>query len=323
MKDRFGRTIDYLRVSVTDRCSLRCLYCMPPEGAEMTAHGEILSFEEILRVCAAAAELGVRKFKVTGGEPLVRRGIVPFVRALKRVAGVGNVTLTTNGVTLGDFLDELLDAGVDAVNVSLDTLNEAVFRRVTRSDNFEKALRSVYAARNTLLALKLNCVPVRGINEDDIVPLAELARERGTAVRFIELMPLGLGAKLSPVPREEIFDRLQRAFGVLTPSEERLGNGPAEYYSVAGFTGKIGFISALSHNFCGRCNRLRLTGTGLLKPCLSSDAGVDIKAVLRKGGDEAAVKRAVRAAVMLKPARHDFSANNGKHETKNMFRIGG
>jgi cyclic pyranopterin phosphate synthase len=296
---------------------------MPPEGVEMTAHGDILSFEEALRVCKAAAGLGIRKFKVTGGEPLVRRGIIPFIRALKRTAGVENVTLTTNGVALADFLDSLVEADVNGVNVSLDTLDAAVFRRITRSDSFDAVLRSINAARNTSLVLKLNCVPVRGLNEDDIVPLAELARERAAAVRFIELMPLGLGEALSPVPRAEIFDRLRNAFGELSRCESQLGNGPAEYYCVAGFAGKIGFISALSHNFCDRCNRLRLTGTGVLKPCLSSDAGVDIRAVLRGGGDDAAVTEAVRAAVMLKPARHDFSINSGGHGKKNMFRIGG
>jgi cyclic pyranopterin phosphate synthase len=321
MLDGFGRTIDYLRVSVTDRCSLRCVYCMPPEGVEMTEHGDILSFEEALRVCKAAAGLGIRRFKVTGGEPLVRRGIAPFIRALKHTAGVETVTLTTNGVALADFLDSLIEAGIDGVNVSLDTLNEAVFRRITRSDNFDKVLRSINAALDTRLALKLNCVPVRGLNEDDIVPLAEFARERAAAVRFIELMPLGLGAALLPMPRAEIFDRLRNAFGELTHCNSRLGNGPAEYYGAAGFAGKIGFISPISHNFCDRCNRLRLTGAGILKPCLSSDAGVDVRAILRGGGDDAAITEAVCAAVTLKPVRHDFSINS--HEEKNMFRIGG
>jgi cyclic pyranopterin phosphate synthase len=298
---------------------------MPPEGVDWVPHSEVLSFEETLRICTAAAGLGISKIKVTGGEPLVRRGLTTFIRSLKRTPGIVSVTLTTNALVLGDFLDELVDTGIDGVNISLDTLNADVFRYITRSDGFERVLRSLGLAREARLDIKINCVPMRGVNEGDVVPLAELARHEKTAVRFIELMPLGLAANLAPVPQSEIFERLRQAFGALRVFDGRLGNGPASYYSVPGFAGKIGFISAISHSFCAACNRLRLTGVGLLKPCLASDAGVDLKAIVRGGKDDEAIAQAISSAVMLKPIRHDFYQGNGnnQHKKKNMFRIGG
>jgi cyclic pyranopterin phosphate synthase len=296
---------------------------MPTGGIERVTHSETLRFEETLMICAAAARLGINKFKVTGGEPLVRRGLTTFIRSLKHCEGIKTVTLTTNGFVLDDFLDELLDAGLDAVNISLDTLDEVVFRRITRSDAFEKVMLAIEKARKTRLVLKINCVPLRGVNENDVVKLAEFARQAKITVRFIELMPIGLAADFLPIPQAEIIDRLQRVFGVLTLFYGQLGNGPASYYSAAGFAGKIGFISALSHNFCGACNRLRLTATGLLKPCLSSDTSVDLKAVIRGGGSGADIEDAIRSAVMIKPAHHDFYAESNQHKQKNMFRIGG
>ncbi|MDR0410325.1 MAG: GTP 3',8-cyclase MoaA [Spirochaetaceae bacterium] len=342
MQDGFGRHIDYLRISVTDRCSLRCVYCMPPEGVKLARHADMLSLEEILKVCEAAARLGINKFKITGGEPLERRGLTSFIHSLKRQSGVKTVTLTSNGAALCGFLDGLQKAGLDAVNISLDTLRPAVFRRITRSDGLENTLRAIEDVRKTPLALKINCVPLRGVNEDDIVPLAMFARHPAVTVRFIELMPLGLGAAFSPVPQDEVFARLRGAFGGLTPCGGPPGNGPASYYSAAGLAGKIGFISALSRSFCASCNRLRLTSMGLLKPCLSSDLSVDLKSALRGGGRGSVagggaganaadipadcmekIEEAIRAAVMIKPAGHDFHAGGSRHKNKDMFRIGG
>jgi cyclic pyranopterin phosphate synthase len=323
MQDGFGRNIDYLRVSVTDKCNLRCVYCMPRGGVKLVRHSDMLSFEEALRICSSAARLGVRGVKVTGGEPLVRRGLIGFTRALKQTDGIKSVTLTTNGVLLADFLDELLQAGIDAVNVSLDTLNKDVFRAITRSDCFEQVMYSIRMAQEAGIPLKINSVPMRGVNEADIAPLAGLARQKDVHVRFIELMPLGLGSGILPVPQAEVASALERAFGILKKFDGRLGNGPASYYSAAGFAGKIGFISALSHSFCASCNRLRLTGTGLLKTCLSSDIGVDLKALIRAGGSDAEIDAAFRSAVMLKPAGHDFHTNGNQHTKKNMYSIGG
>jgi cyclic pyranopterin phosphate synthase len=340
MEDGFGRTIDYLRVSVTDRCNLRCAYCMPQEGVEWVPHTEVLSFEEHLRACSAAASLGISSVKVTGGEPLVRRGLGGFIGALKRIPGIGAVSLTTNGLLLGGALESLIGAGLDAVNISLDTVRESVFRRLTGSDGFRDVMRSVEAALSAgagqaasgggspayTLSVKINCVPIRGVNEADIVPLALLARENSVCVRFIELMPLGLGASLRPVPGTEVFARLGEALGGLREEEGRLGNGPAVYYGVPGFAGKIGFISPLTHRFCSSCNRIRLTGTGLLKPCLASAESVDIKAIMRDGGSDADLAEAFREAVRRKPARHDFGADKSgaqAHTGKRMYSIGG
>jgi cyclic pyranopterin phosphate synthase len=296
---------------------------MPPNGVKQVRHSDMLSFEEALRICSAAARLGVRGVKVTGGEPLVRKGLIGFIRALKQSAGIENVTLTTNGILLADFLDELLRAGIDAVNVSLDTLNKDVFRAITRSDGFEQVMYSIRMAQEAGIPLKINAVPMRGVNEADIVPLAELARQKDVHVRFIELMPLGLGAGILPVPQAEVASALERAFGILKKFDGRLGNGPASYYSAAGFDGKIGFISALSHSFCRFCNRMRLTGTGLLKTCLSSDIGVDLRALIRTGGSDAEIDAAFRSAVMLKPTGHDFHTSGNQHAKENMYSIGG
>jgi cyclic pyranopterin phosphate synthase len=341
MEDGFGRTIDYLRVSVTDRCNLRCAYCMPPEGIEWVPHAEVLSFEETLRVCSAAASLGISRVKVTGGEPLVRRGLHGFISALKRTSGISAVSLTTNGLLLGGALGSLIEAGLDAVNISLDTLREPVFRRLTGSDGFREVMRSVEAALSVSagqaasgrassarpLSVKINCVSIRGVNEEDIVPLALLARDNRVCVRFIELMPLGLGASLCPVPETEVFARLSEALGGLKEAEgNRLGNGPAVYYEAPGFAGKIGFISALTHRFCPSCNRIRLTGTGLLKPCLASAESVDIKKIMRGGGSGFELAEAFREAVRRKPARHDFGADESSgsaHTGKRMYSIGG
>jgi cyclic pyranopterin phosphate synthase len=313
---------------------------MPQEGVEWVPHTEVLSFEEHLRACSAAASLGISRVKVTGGEPLVRRGLRGFIGALKRMSGIGAVSLTTNGLLLGGALESLVEAGLDAVNISLDTLRESVFRRLTGSDGFREVMRSVEAALSAQsgqaasgrgssahsLSVKINCVPIRGINEADIVPLALLARDNRVCVRFIELMPLGLGASLRPVPGTEVFARLSEALGDLRQSDGRLGNGPAVYYEVPGFAGKIGFISALTHRFCQSCNRIRLTGTGLLRPCLASAESVDIKMIMRGGGSDSELAEAFREAIRRKPARHDFGADESggaAHTGKRMYKIGG
>jgi cyclic pyranopterin phosphate synthase len=331
MKDSFSRTIDYLRVSVTDRCNLRCVYCIPKEGVRWVEHGEVLRFEEITRLCAIFAGLGIRKVKVTGGEPLVRRGLPEFIAALKR-GPVEQVTLTTNGVLLGSLLAPLVDAGIDAINISLDTLDEAVFSAITRSDALPEAVALqgktlpeikavIKRLRETPVRVKINCVPIRGLNDESLLPLAEAALRAGIPLRFIELMPLGAGGAFTPVPEAEVRAKLEAAFGTLSPFSGILGNGPARYYSAAGFAGKIGFISAESACFCAGCNRLRLSSTGLLKPCLAADLSLDLKQMLRCGADDAAIWAAIQGIVAQKPERHTFGLSG--HENKAMFRIGG
>ena len=261
MQDQYGREIDYVRVSITDRCNLRCTYCMPEAGVRPLPCADILRFEEIEAICQALSELGVSRVKITGGEPLVRRDAPELIRRLKALPGIRQVTLTTNGVLLLEQAEALLDAGIDGINISLDTLDAQVYARLTRRD----ALAQVLAGLDRLQSLgydrvKLNCVPIKGINDDQLVPLTALAQRQPLAVRFIEMMPIGLGRDYPAISREEIMTQLAAAFGPLTPSGQRLGNGPAQYYTLPGFAGQIGFISAVHHKFCAQCNRVRQIG---------------------------------------------------------------
>lgn len=324
MLDRFGRQILYLRISVTDRCDLRCVYCMPEHGVEHLPHSALLSYEQIVRLARLFAELGIDQIRLTGGEPLVRRGLPQLVRALKDVEGIRTVSLTTNGVLLAEQLPALLAAGLDGVNLSLDTLDRAQYAALTRRDELPRALAGLEAALAAPgLTVKLNCVPV-GDNDGQLVPLAALARDRDLAVRFIELMPIGLGATLPRRTQAEVLERLEEAFGPALPCAQTGGVGPGHYVTFPGFRGRVGFISAMTHQFCGSCNRVRLTATGFLKTCLQYEDGVDLKALLDAGADDAALRRAIEEAILAKPARHHFAAPRAPgDERRNMNQIGG
>ena len=322
MIDSFGRNIDYLRISVTDRCSLRCTYCMPEEGVEWLPHTEILRYEELLRICRIFVSLGITKFKLTGGEPLVRKGLADFIRSLRQIDGVQSVTLTTNGVDLKNQLPALLDAGIDGVNLSLDTLDPARFAERTRRDCLPQVLEGLNAALAVPgLNLKINCVSMAGA-EDDWIALAALAKDRALTVRFIELMPIGLGQGSAPCSEAEVSAALERVYGPLTPYDTPLGNGPAHYCSLPGFTGKIGFISAVSHQFCDRCNRVRLTASGYLKTCLQYDVGAALAPLLLESDD--VIRAAIEDAVSRKPVSHQFTNPDPEHrEGRIMSQIGG
>ena len=305
MLDRYGRKIDYIRISVTDRCNLRCVYCMPEEGVKWMDHSEILSYEDMLRICRVLAELGVHKIKLTGGEPLVRKGLAWFVEQLKKIPGIDSVTLTTNGLLLGEQLPGLVEAGLDGVNISLDTLNATQFAAITRRPGLEKVLAALDAALKVPgLNVKLNCVPT-GDNENQLTELAALAKDQPLSVRFIELMPIGLGRQFEPRSEEEVRGLLEQAFGPMTPYDGRLGNGPSHYFSLPGFKGKIGFISAISHQFCSECNRVRLTATGYLKTCLQYETGADLRPYLAQ--EEAVLSRIIQQTVFEKPLSHHFA----------------
>ena len=347
MQDRFGRKIEYIRVSVTDRCNLRCIYCMPQEGVTSVSHAEILTFDEIERFCRIAAGMGITRIKLTGGEPLVRRGLPVLAGKLKQIHEVEHVTLTTNGTLLKEQLPELTVNGLDAVNISLDTLNEEQYRRMTRGGKLEQVLEGIEAALACPgLPVKINCVPLRDGSSEDVLRLAELARDCAVDVRFIEMMPIGLGRAFAGKSTREIKILLERKFGKSQPYEQPLGNGPAEYVQFPGFRGRIGFISALTHKFCHTCNRLRLTSEGMLKPCLQYGDGTDIKALLRGGAGDEEIAEAIRQAVYKKPACHQFGEGgqlgedgresgspakedregreeNDLFEEREMFRIGG
>ncbi len=325
MLDSKNRGIEYLRISVTDRCNFRCRYCMPEEGIESIAHEEILTFEEIIKVCKSMAKLGIRKVKLTGGEPLVRKGLVELVKGIKAIKGIEEVTLTTNGLLLAPQLEGLIAAGITSINISLDTLDPQRFKEITRVDGLEKVLEAIHkASQSTLKSVKINVLAARHMNEGELIHLAKLAKDEAITVRFIELMPIGLGMKMERIGKEEIIKQLEEAYGPLIPYKGKLGNGPARYYEIKGFKGKIGFISAVSECFCDECNRIRLTSNGFLKLCLHSKSGLDLKSLLRSGIEEEALTKKIEEVIKVKPERHHFdNLENKQLEDKIMSQIGG
>lgn len=325
MRDQYGRNIEYLRISVTDRCNLRCIYCMPEEGVEQISHADILRYDEIALLCRLFAAKGITRVKLTGGEPLVRRGIWELVQKIKEIDGIDQVTMTTNGVLLAEQLERLTAAGLDAVNISLDTMDAASFERVTRRKMLSPALEGLTAALSYPgLKVKLNCVPLKGVNEDQWIGLAKTAKENPVDVRFIEMMPIGLGKKYRGCSQEEVLRILTENFGEPHSIEGRFGNGPAVYVEFPDFRGKIGFISAMSHKFCESCNRIRLTADGFLKPCLQYAGGIDLKTPLRAGMSAGELEHLIEAGLYHKPSGHHFEEKeNDDFEKKKMFSIGG
>jgi cyclic pyranopterin phosphate synthase len=326
MTDGMGRTIDYIRISVTDRCNLRCRYCMPEEGVERIPHERILRFGEIRRIVAVLAGMGLKKVKITGGEPLVRRGVTDLIAGIRGIPGIENITLTTNGVLLEEMYDGLAGAGLDAVTVSLDTLDPARFREITRRDEAERVIRGIrQAVLKNRIPLKINCVPMGDPEEQGILELVELARSQPIHVRFIEMMPIGPGTGFPFVSEEAVKGFLEARVGTLTPCSDVRGNGPCQYYAAEGFCGRIGFISAVSHKFCSECNRVRLTAEGFLKTCLQYDTGVELKPLLASGCSDEEVAAAIEKALRSKPSGHDFGGcgQTAGAERRGMSQIGG
>ena len=329
MKDKYGRTIEYLRISVTDRCDLRCRHCMPPEGVPLMAHGDILSYEEIAAVAAEAAKLGIRKIRLTGGEPLVRPQLAALVELLRGIPGIDQVVLTTNGVRLAQQLPDLLAAGLSGVNFSLNAMDRKAYEAFTGRDCFDAAMAGLHAALDAPgLSVKINCVPTKG-REDQVLKIASLARDTRASVRFIELMPIGMGSSLQGLNREELFGLLESRYcpeGALTTGPRGTAldsvSGPAEYVRFPGFTSEIGFISAVSHRFCEDCNRIRLTADGRLKSCLAFPAGEDVKTILRSGAGEEALHESIVRCIQNKPKQHAFGCQETE-EQRLMSQIGG
>ena len=312
-----------MRISVTDRCNLRCRYCMP-DGIERIPMSDLLTYEEIAFVCRQAADLGIGSFRITGGEPLVRKGCVRLVSMLKETPGVRRVTMTTNGVLLGEHLDGLLDAGLDAVNISLDTLDRGQYKVITGMDELDRVLASIRRAAGKL-PVRINCVICREINDDAPGELTTLARDLPVDVRFIEMMPIGAAKGLETVPNASVLARIEEQYGKTTESPGGDGDGPAVYRRADGFTGRIGFISAMHGKFCAACNRLRLTSVGELKPCLCYADTVPLREILRDGAadKEERIREKIREAVQLKPQAHCFERRENVTEEKEMVRIGG
>jgi cyclic pyranopterin phosphate synthase len=326
MKDQFGRRIDYLRISVTDKCNLRCTYCMPVEGLEWIPRPELLTYEEIASAVAQMAELGLRRVRLTGGEPLVRRDLPDLVRMLRSIPAIEDIALSTNAVLLPQFAAELRETGLDRVNISVDTLRrdrfEAIARRPVRF--FDAMLEGIEAAERAGFApLKVNTVMLRGLNDDELPELAALTRERPWHVRFIELMPVGENLHLSDrfVSADEILARV-RAIEELVPDDGPPGNGPARYFRFPGAPGSVGVITPMSHNYCDRCNRMRLTADGQLRTCLFGTHEVDLRTPIRAG---IPVRHAVRRALDGKPERHllQLGSSRGSGGLAALSQVGG
>ena len=322
MFDSTRREIHYLRLSVTDLCNLRCRYCMP-DGVEKLEREAVLTYEEFLRLAALFAQCGIDTVRVTGGEPLVRKNVAQLVAGLKDIPGIRKVTMTTNGILLAQQLPALLAAGLDSVNISLDTLRPEVFRQITARDEFAAVQAGLQAALESGIPVKLNCVPQAGVNEGELEDLAALAENRPLQVRFIEMMPIGYGAAMPCISGPELRQRFVRRWPELQPlTEAAFGDGPAVYYTVPGWQGSIGFIAAVHGKFCASCNRVRLTSQGFLRPCLASEAGCDLRALLRSGADDTQLLAAIRETIWAKPREHHFE-DSSMPATRGMYRIGG
>lgn len=321
MKDSFGRNIEYLRISVTDRCNLRCQYCMPEEGVHALQHDEILRFEEICRIVEAAAQLGIHKFRITGGEPLARKGIVGLIDQLHRIPGVKELVMTTNGTLLADQAEALSKAGLNRVNISLDSLRPDRYKEITRGGNLQDVFDGIHRAlRAGLGPVKINVVVIGGFNDDEILDFAQLSLNHHLTVRFIELMPIGTaggehGAQM--VSNQFIKERLSG----LVPVEDTAPGEVAEYYRFRGALGKIGFISPLSRHFCAACNKIRLTPDGKLKPCLHTEEEIDLRPALDTG-DPKILLETIRQTIASKNERHHLNEGATPIQ-RDMNRIGG
>lgn len=324
LTDSSGRSIDYLRLSITDRCNFRCTYCMPQEGIPFIPHADILSYEAIFRLVAILADLGVIHYKVTGGEPLCRKGAMGFIKELAAMPGVAEVTVTTNGSLAGDCLEDMAMAGVSAINFSCDAFTPEVFRSITRSETSLAQIRENMERAAALgLRVKVNAVPIRDHNAAELLPIARFALERGFHLRFIELMPIGSGRVLRGIPLPDVRHMLEREFGPLRIVAKKTGNGPAVMYNVQGYPGLVGFIAALSDRFCAACNRVRLTATGYLKSCLCHEAGVDLREAMAKGADDEELRQLIVNAVADKPNGHTFSFSDPGEDRFSMNSVGG
>lgn len=326
MKDALGRNINYLRISVTDRCNLRCRYCMPEEGIEKKEHMEMLTLEEIFEIVKVCTALGTDKIRITGGEPLVRLGLIGLIEKIAAIDNIKDIALTTNGILLKKLANDLREAGLKRINISLDTMNKEKYRRITRGGDIKYVLEGIDEALKVgLLPIKINTVLIKDFNEDELQDFIKLTLSENIDVRFIELMPLGQAAGFASehyLPNAKVLER----FKELEPVEAVDKSSPAKYYKLPGAIGRVGLINPISHKFCNNCNRLRLTADGKLKPCLHSDKEIDVRGILRNGelNDKyEALKEAVEEAIRTKPEHHTLNDLCSKPIERNMYTIGG
>lgn len=325
--DTHNRRIDYLRISVTDRCNLSCFYCKPRTAMKTLSHGDILTYEEILRLVKLAVPLGITRVRVTGGEPLIRRGIVHFISSLYTIDELRDISITTNGIKLEGMAEDLFKAGKPRLNISLDSLDPYKFRNITGSDRYDRVWRGINRAEELGFSpLKINMVPIRGMNDGEVAEFARLTIDRKLHIRFIEYMPIGADDRWrrdSCVSTDEIRAIIEHQVGPLKPFVSEHSGGPADNYQLPDARGVIGFISPITRHFCDSCRRLRLTADGKIRPCLFSDTEIDMKSPLRSGCDDAELERLIRLALEIKPARHAINETGARCLQRTMSRIGG
>ena len=323
MKDKFGREIDYLRVSVTDKCNLRCIYCMDEKDNSFLKNDEKLTDDEIYRIVKESSELGIKKVRITGGEPLVRPDLVKLVSKINSIPGIEEIYLTTNGILLADMIDELAVNGLKGVNISLDSLNEERFNKLTRLGKLNKVLEAIDKAIALGIKVKLNTVIVNDINKDEIIDFVNLTKEKEIDVRFIELMPIGIAINYKGATNEDVLKVISENYSDYEEVVRSKSGGPASYIKLKNAKGKIGFISAISNCFCEECNRIRLTPEGFLKQCLHFDYGIDLKSKLRTGITDEELRKLIYDNIYDKPEKHLFLEKSDHKELKFMNQIGG
>jgi cyclic pyranopterin phosphate synthase len=324
LTDSIGRNINYLRLSVTDRCNMRCFYCMPKEGVVSKGHEAILSYEELLLIAETSAGMGIEKIRITGGEPLVRVGLVGFLEKLSAISGLRHLALTTNGLLLAEMAADLRRAGVQRLNVSLDSLDPLIFSDITRGGDLKKVLAGLDAAeRAGFPPPKINCVIMRGVNDAEILAFADMTRTRGSSVRFIEYMPVvkDEGWQRYCISGDEILQRIEANY-TLEQIDKGPYAGPSRDFRIPGASGSIGIITAVSGHFCSECNRIRVTSTGQAKGCLFSDEKTDLVPCLRPP-DRERLAEVLRRIVSGKPERHGISCDSYKHQNFTMAQVGG
>jgi cyclic pyranopterin phosphate synthase len=323
--DRCNRELNYLRISITDRCNLKCIYCVPYDFIPKLPHKEILSYEEILRIVRISVHIGISKVRITGGEPLVRKGVYDFLKRLTKIEGLLDISLTTNGILLKDNINKIKSAGIKRINISLDTLNRKKFKKITGYDFFNQIWEGIELAQKMGFdPIKINVVPLKGINDDELQDIAALSIAYPFHIRFIEYMPMGTNQMEidSYLLFPEIKKRISQ-LGKLIPVEKDMNDGPAERFKFESARGEIGFIRPISRHFCNTCNRLRLTASGQLRPCLMSDVQVDLKTPLRKGCSDDELIEVFLKAVRLKPSEHNLSVDHSAGISAQMCAIGG
>jgi cyclic pyranopterin phosphate synthase len=334
LKDLFSRTISYLRLSLTDRCNLKCLYCVPEEDRSQSfsslAHNDLLSYEELLRVVRVAVSMGISKLRITGGEPLIRKNVMPFIEQLAEIDNLNDIRITTNGVLLEKFAEPLAAAGIKKINISLDTLQPERFARITGVDCFAQVWQGIEQAQAfDFSPIKINTVVMRGVNDDELGDFVRMSRDTAMEIRFIEFMPIGSSSswdKKVYMSSDEIMERISNQ-GELIPVSRGKSAGPATMFRAGeDAKGKVGFISPISHRFCDQCNRLRLTSEGMLRSCLLDDQETNLRSVLRQGCSDEDIQHILQAAVRNKPKGHQMEErlkNQGENCHGRMFRIGG